>query len=125
MTPAEFELKWCAQLDRLRQLDAHVRGASLCEEILADFRAVQAAAVEELLSLRQAAQESGYSADHLSRLVREGKLPDRRLAGSRGRILLRRADLPRKPAQHHVPAADVHDLASRLYGGKEGRYGHL
>ena len=124
MLPADFERKWSAQLERFRQLDAHVRGATVCEEVLTDFRAVQLALSDELLNLDQAAEESGYSVDHLSRLVRSGKLPDRRTPGSHGRIVLRRSDLPHKPKARHSRDADVHDLASRLYGGKEGRHGH-
>ena len=48
---------------------------------------------EPILTLAEAARESGYSADHLSHLVREGKIPN---AGRFGapRIALR--DLPRK-----------------------------
>ena len=122
--PADFERKWYAQLERFRQLDARVCTALICEEVLTDFRAVQHALSDELLTLGQAAEESGYSTDHLSRLVRRGKLPDRRPPGSHGRVLLRRSDLPHKPSARHPKDADVHDLASRLYGGKEGRHGH-
>jgi len=124
MLPADFERKWSAQLERFRQLDARVCGAAVCEEVLADFRAVQSAVGDELLTLQRAAEECGYSVDHLSRLVRAGKLPNRRAPGSRGRIALRRSDLPHKPSGRHPRNADVHDLASRLYGGKEGRHGH-
>ena len=48
---------------------------------------------ETTLSLTDAARESGYSADHLGRLVRDGKIPN---AGRPGapRIALRH--LPRK-----------------------------
>ncbi|HEV2129642.1 MAG TPA: hypothetical protein VGR27_00980 [Longimicrobiaceae bacterium] len=45
----------------------------------------------EALDLDAAAQESGYSAAHLRRMLREGTVPD---AGG-GRIL--RRDLPKKP----------------------------
>ena len=80
-------------------------------------------ATQELLTLPEAARISGYSVDHLARMVREKRIPDLRPNGSRGRIRIRAADLPRKPAGAHTPSADVHELASRLFGGKEGRDG--
>ncbi len=49
---------------------------------------------DELLNLQEAAQESGYSADHLGRLVREGKIPN---AGRRNAPRVRKRDLPRRP----------------------------
>ena len=48
-------------------------------------------------SLVEAARESGYSADHLGRLVRDGKIPN---AGRRGAPRIARRDLPRKA---HAP----------------------
>ena len=48
---------------------------------------------ETTYSLVEAARESGYSADHLGRLVRDGKIPN---AGRRGAPRIARRDLPRK-----------------------------
>lgn len=48
----------------------------------------------ELLTLDEAAKESGYSKDHLSLLISQGKLPN---AGKKGAPRVRRRDLPRKP----------------------------
>jgi len=45
------------------------------------------------LTLREAARESGFSADHLGRLVREGRIPN---AGRAHAPRIRRADLPRR-----------------------------
>lgn len=87
-----------------------------CEEAL---RSAQG----ELLSLSAAAERSGYSADHLARLVRTGRIPDRRPPGSKGRIYIAAADLPTRPQRAHTGSADVHELASRLFGGKEGHHG--
>ena len=83
-----------------------------------------AQAEHELLSLREASQRSGYSEEHLARLVRTGRIPDRRPPGSRGRLYLRASDLPRRPPKTHTEGADVHELARRLYGGREGQHGH-
>jgi hypothetical protein len=81
-------------------------------------------AESELISLAEASQRSGYSEEHLARLIRMGRIPDRRPPGSRRRLYLRASDLPRRPARAHTEGADVHELASRLYGGREGPSGH-
>ena len=47
------------------------------------------------LTLREAARESGYSADHLGRLLRQGLIPN---AGRPRAPRIRRADLPRRAA---------------------------
>ena len=52
---------------------------------------------ETTLSLVEAARESGYSSDHLGRLVRDGKIPN---AGRPNAPRIARRHLPRKaPAQ--------------------------
>jgi hypothetical protein len=77
----------------------------------------------ETLGLHAAARYSGYSADHLRRLVRLGRLPAER----RGRQLLFHAgDLPRKPrsfddqqGQGYDPVADARQVAAvRSRGGE-------
>ncbi len=45
------------------------------------------------MNLTQAAEESGYSDDHLGRLVKDGTIPN---AGRPGAPLIRRGLLPRK-----------------------------
>jgi hypothetical protein len=79
---------------------------------------------DEILGLAEASKRSGYSQDHLARLVRSGRIPDLRPPGSKGRICIRVSDLPARPAKVHTQGADVHELASRLLGGREGRHGH-
>ena len=80
---------------------------------------------DQLLSLPQAAEISGYHPDSLARMVRERQIPDLRPPNSKGPIRIRRVDLPIKPGRSHTPDADVRELASRLdKRGKEGRYGH-
>lgn len=69
---------------------------------------------DELLPLGKAAEISGYNPESLSRMVREGVIPDRRLSGSRGPIRIRRGDLPIKASRAHTPPTDVVELASRL-----------
>jgi hypothetical protein len=80
---------------------------------------------DQLLSLPQASEISGYHPDSLARMVRDGQVPDLRPPNSKGMIRIRRGDLPIKPGRLHTPDADVRELASRLLKrGKEGRYGH-
>ena len=56
------------------------------------------------LSLEEASEESGYSHDHLSRLIRDGTVPN---AGEPGSPRIRRGDLPRKPGHTTEPASTV------------------
>lgn len=118
--------RWLARRDELRRLHALVDGATLCEELLGELDQLADTAAAELLSLGQAAAESGYSADHLGRLIREGKLVN---AGRANAPRIRRRDLPRKvrrtvaPGDEHSydPDADARSLVSRLqHGGAHG-----
>lgn len=65
------------------ELDAALRGAET-----------------EPLTLAQAARESGYSTDHLARLIRQGKLAN---VGRDRAPRVRRADLPRKTSDGSAP----------------------
>jgi hypothetical protein len=49
---------------------------------------------DELFTLEEAERDSGYSADSLGRLIREGIIPN---GGQTGVPRIRRRDLPRKP----------------------------
>ena len=125
MTRDDFSTRWRARRDELARLGAHVEGAKLCDEVLADFEAVTAAEDESLLSLQDAAARSGYSTDHLRRLHRLGKLPARR---DGRRLFFRAGDLPKKPAVVDVrplraydPIADARRVATRTSrGGTDG-----
>ena len=76
---------------------------------------------EEPLTLAQAATRSGYSTDHLARLIRDGHLPN---IGRRGAPRLRAGDLPTRPMRRVVaprplgydPIADARSLLSRQGG---------
>lgn len=69
---------------------------------------------DQLLTLAQASEVSGFHPDSLGRMVREGQIPDLRPPSSRGMIYIRRGDHPVKPGKAHTPSADVRELASRL-----------
>ncbi len=77
----------------MRQRGALVNGAALLDELLHDCASALSADRDTLLNLTVAASESGYSADYLGRLVKDGTIPN---AGRPGAPRIRRGDLPRK-----------------------------
>lgn len=81
-----------------------------------------AADPEEALDLRTAADVSGYSADHLTRLVREGRL---RNLGRKHSPRFRRGDLPRKPGQGGAAGADAETPPSLPPGITSAIAGHI
>lgn len=83
-----------AELLRRRGLE---REARLEESIAEDVEAALRDWRHEELTVAEAADESGYSPKTLRRMVREGRIPDSRPEGSKGKIRVRRRDLPRKP----------------------------
>lgn len=113
MRPDELPRKWRKLGQQQRQLGAKAQAAVLeyCAEALATswdrFEA-------EELSVAEAARESGYSEEHLRRLVRDGRLTARRGARPKSHLRIRRSDLPRKPAKQPekrdaVPSTDGYD----------------
>ena len=68
----------------------------------------------ELLTIAQAADESGYSESRLRELAREGKLPDGREPGSHGPIGIRRGDLPRRPGWSRQSSSDLDEFIQQL-----------
>lgn len=58
---------------------------------------------EEELTLDQAAKESGFTKDHLFRLLHDGKLKN---VGEPRAPRIRREDLPRKPGYRLLPDPD-------------------
>jgi hypothetical protein len=121
---AHLSEAWRARAGELREFGAAEGPARAFEICASELDAAIRASEEELLPLRRAAELSGYSEAHLARLVRDGRIRDTRPAGSRGRIFIRAGDIPKKPTTTHLGGADVHELASRLFGGKEARNGH-
>ena len=66
----------------------------------------------EKLTLAQASARSGYSQDHLARLIRERRLPN---AGRRGSPRIRAGDLPVRPAPRHQITEIVVSDRSQVY----------
>jgi hypothetical protein len=75
----------------------------------------------ERLTLPQAATESGYSTDHLRRLIDEGTVPN--ASGPDGTKSMLRMHLPRKPghgvARVHPPVPSSRLQAARAVAGRE------
>jgi hypothetical protein len=74
-----------------------------------------------LLTIGEAAALSGYSQDHLRKLIRARRIQN---AGRPGKPLVRLADLPRKPREVVSPSPqpyDAHADACRLREGAKTR----
>ncbi len=99
--------RWREEARRLRVLEAHGQAASL-ELAASELDAEIAKSESELLTITQAAATCGYTEEHLRRLVREGELPAER-NGTRGKIKVRRGDLPNKPRRDGRPSSDALD----------------
>ena len=91
--PESLPSAWRQKADWLRRYAPEV--ATAFEQCATDLEAALDRAASELLTLQEAAHVSGYSADHLGRLIREGRLQNH---GRPRAPRLRRADLPHKPA---------------------------
>jgi len=85
--------RWREKAELFRQ-HGHEATARTYEVCSAELETALREGDEQLLDLQQAARESGYSSDHLGRLVRDGKIPN---AGRRNAPKIRRGDLPRRP----------------------------
>ena len=87
---------WRKQAKALRRYGGETPAVAL-DRCADDLEATLRERDETTLSLVEAARESGYSADHLGRLVRDGKIPN---AGRPGAPRIARTHLPRKaPAE--------------------------
>lgn len=88
-----FLAHWRAEGQRLRRIGALVDPVKLLDEVVRDAEALFESEENDVLTLTQAARESGYSSGHLGRLVLDGVIPN---AGRKSAPKIRRADLPRK-----------------------------
>jgi hypothetical protein len=90
-----FISKWSGEAETLRRLGAHVDGAKLIDALLIDLHALTRAEASESLTLEEAARESGYTSDHLGKLLRSGTIPN---AGRKNAPRILRSHLPLKPS---------------------------
>ena len=85
--------RWRADAATLRRYRLTLAAEQL-EDRIAELERELSSHAEAPLSLRQASAESGYSTDHLARLLRQGAIPN---AGRRHAPRILRRDLPRRP----------------------------
>ncbi len=119
---------WRARASKLRDWASANEAARAWEAAAAELEAAIRAEEHELLNLQQAADRSGYSPDHLGRLVREGRLPN---SGRANAPRIRAGDLPRKPGQIRPEAVVRHTAQAKEFlarallnggrGGEDGR----
>lgn len=68
--------------------------AAVLEDVADELEAFDCQHAGETLTLLQASVASGYSRDHISRMISEKRIKN---VGRKGKPLVRRSDLPRKP----------------------------
>lgn len=95
MNRDELLARWQSRRTEWKRLGAQVEGAAVADEVLADLALLEESEGDEVLSLAAASLESGYSRDHIARLIRQGAIPN---AGRPNAPSVRRRDLPRKAA---------------------------
>ena len=91
MIPSELVTAWLARAEELRPYAAPA--AEAFERAAAELRAALHEESLGTVNLEEAAAISGYSADHLGRLVKDGTIPN---AGRKNAPRIRRCDVPRK-----------------------------
>jgi hypothetical protein len=85
--------QWRASADLYERDQATGPLAPLYRKLAGELEAWDRDGANEALTLREAAQESGLSTDHLGRLIRDGRIPN---AGRHGAPRVLRSDLPRR-----------------------------
>ena len=88
----DLTTQWRDHATTLREYGAEAQADTL-ERCAAELDDGVGAWSSETLTLQEAAGLSGYSADHIGRLVREGAIPN---AGRAGAPRIARGDLPRR-----------------------------
>jgi len=104
----ELATAWRA---RAADLEEFSRGSAAAFRRCADEleASLRSAALEDL-TLAEAAKQSGYSVDHLARLVRAGRIPN---SGRPHTPRIRRSDLPQKVGALRTTGTDGHALSRR------------
>jgi hypothetical protein len=93
--------QWRETAEELADVAPHL--AALYRKHATQLEKAEALYLDEGLTVAESAAESGYSPDHIRRLLKDG-----RLQGSGGRNpTIRRGDLPRKPSAAAVSVETV------------------
>ncbi len=101
----ELERSWLDEADQYERVGALVKGDLLLRRIVDDLRRTILARASQVLTVGEAARESGFSKSHLFALLESHRIPN---AGGPNRPRVRRYDLPRRPQRRtpSCPAAD-------------------
>ena len=118
---------WCARAEEFAEHH--------CDDVAAAYRLAAEDVERELrawsrepLTIEEAAAETGYSPEHLRRLVRHDKLLAERGEGAKSHLRVQRGHLPAKslrrggipePGPGYNPDEDARDIAKRLGGGND------
>lgn len=113
--PRALPAQWRELGEQLASVGAIADPKKLLELCAQQLEQGLAAAENEILTLAQAAEESGMHPDTLRHLIDDGKIPQ---AGRKGAPRIRRGDLPRKPGKTAASAYDPHADAMRLLGDR-------
>ena len=103
--------RWAAEASDLEVRYHDDRGASLFRLCAAELLEAIREAEARVLTLTEASEASGYTSDHLRRLIADGTIPN---AGRRGKPLVRRSDLPMKPGATNVGMTEAEEAARSL-----------
>jgi hypothetical protein len=111
----ELPARWRARAEEYRRYSPSA--ANAWEEAAIELEHGLGAEAARVLTLREAADRSGYTSDHLRRLIRHGQLPN---VGRKGAPRVRLGDLPIKPRQFdersdagYDPVADARRVTAR------------
>lgn len=117
-----LEGEWRATAETLKAHGAKSR-AKLVQHLSDRLLEAACRSTEEVLTLAEAAAESGYTAAHLGKLIAKREIPN---AGKKRSPRLRRSDLPKKPKLAAVtPRRQLHRTSrhqvarSLLHGDKK------
>jgi len=117
--------KWHNRKAEYSRLHAHVDAAALVAEVIEDLTAAARAEESTTLTIAQAAAKSGYSAEHIRRLIAKGHIPN---AGRKGAPRVpsaavrkrRRPEVASNTKRPYDPDADVRLLQGARAGDTNG-----
>ena len=104
--PEELASEWRARAQELQDWGSGEGLARAWERAAIELEQALRQQQDETLNLKDAARESGYSADHLGELLRQQKIPN---VGRRNAPRIRRADLPikRRPQRRRSVTTEI------------------
>jgi len=107
LTPGDLPALWRSKAESLRPYAEPV--ARAFDRAADDLERALHTEVDELLTLTDAAAMSGYSPDHLGRLIKQGVIPN---AGRPHAPRIRRGDVPRRPVRIAARREGAYDVSA-------------